>query len=127
MRRHLDLRDLSLLNLLINRLGNLPPGVHRGLMGSRMLDILGEFCSDQARGDFQEELAVLQGDLFHRIEHLDNLGVILQAQGAEEDRSQELSFSVDTDVKDVLGVILEFNPGATVGNSLSEEIGAHRW
>ena len=53
---------------------------------------------------------------------LQNLGVALQSQRAQENGAVEFAFAVNTNVQQILVVVLEFDPASTVRNDFAEEI-----
>ena len=59
--------------------------------------------------------------LDRRVELAQDLLVRRQAEGAQEDRAEELALAVDADVEDVLLVVLELHPGAAVRDDLGQE------
>ena len=95
-------------------------------MRAGVLDLLRDFPSLESLGDLPVQFAVLERDLFRAVESLQDLGVVLQTEGAQEDGGQKLPLAVDTDIKDVLRVVLKLNPRASVGDDLAEEIGLLR-
>ncbi len=70
------------------------------------------------------QIAVAQRDALDLVERAQNFFVGLHAQGAQEDRAQEFALAVDADVENVLGVVLEFDPRAAIGNNFPQEVGA---
>jgi len=85
---------------------------------------VGQFAVNYAGRNVPEKFLFAQRDALHLVEGAQDFFVRLHAQGAEEDGAEELALAVDTHVENVLGVVLEFNPGAAIGNDLAEEIGA---
>ncbi len=67
-----------------------------------------------------EDAAAAQVQPVHGVEAPDDLVSSAQAQGAEEDGGQELPLPVDADVEQVLRVVLELDPRATVRNDLRD-------
>ena len=61
-----------------------------------------------------------------RVERLQNLGVGLEPQRAQKNRAVEFALAVDTDVQQILVVVLELDPASAVGNDLAEEIALRR-
>ncbi len=60
------------------------------------------------------------------VERLQDLGVALEPQGAQENRAVEFAFAVDTNVQQILVVVLEFHPASAIRNDLAEEIALRR-
>ena len=122
---HLDLGDLQLVHLLEDGGRHLLAGVEdlippsRGVLGT--VDRLAELQTAEIVGDLPEELRLADLDLVHAEEGLDELGVGLDAHGAQEDRRQELALAVDADVEKVLGVVLELDPAPAVRDDLRRE------
>ena len=58
------------------------------------------------------------------VEGAQNVFARPQAQSPQENRPQEFALPIDTHIEHVLLVVLEFNPRSTVGNDLTEEVGA---
>ena len=114
------LLDLGLENRFVKRLGDLAALRNDGFVLGR--DGFGELQADQAVGNLPEQLLVLDGDFADVVERLQDFGVGLEPQSAQEHRAVEFSLAVDTDVQQVLVVVLEFDPASAIGNDLAEEI-----
>src|ERR1019366_6989597 len=69
-----------------------------------------------------EQFLVLNDDVVGLIESPQNLGVRLQTKRAQEHGAVEFTFTVDTNMKQVLDVVFELNPASAVGNDLAQEI-----
>ncbi len=59
---------------------------------------------------FPEQFFVLDANVIDVVERPQNVGIGLQTESAEEDSAIELTFTVDTDVEEVLVVVLELDP-----------------
>ena len=90
----------------------------------RILDLVRQLAVDQAFGKVPVQIAVAQRDALDLVEGAQNFFVRLHAQGAQENRAEELALAVDAHVENVLGVVLELDPRAAVGNDFPEEIAA---
>src|SRR5450631_3558554 len=75
-------------------------------------------------GDIPLQLALGHGNGVDGVEGLEYFLVRTQAQSAQEDGAEELALAIDADVKRVLLVVFELDPGAAVRNDLAEEVGA---
>src|SRR6267142_4213173 len=92
-----------------------------GSFASRMTSpVDGSTTSDEAVGHGPVDLPVLDVQLVDVVEGPDDLVGAAQAEGAEEDRRQELSLPVDAHVEQVLGVVLELHPRAAVRDDLRD-------
>ena len=60
--------------------------------------------------------------LYDLVEEPEDVLVGAVAQGPEKDRGQELLLPVEADVEVVLGVVLELDPGAPIGDDLGDEV-----
>ena len=69
------------------------------------------------------QLAIFHVDRVDRVKGLEDLLVLPQPEGAQEDRPQKLALAVDAHVQDVLLVVLELHPAAAVRNDLAQEVG----
>src|SRR5208282_5215406 len=94
-------------------------GAHDDFFGFRIADFVGELAIHDAGRNVPEEFLFAQRDALHLVKGAEYFFVRLHAQGAEEDRAQELALAVDAHVENVLGVVLEFDPGAAIGNDLA--------
>ena len=74
----------------------------------RILDLMRQLAVDQPFGKIPVQLAVAQRDALDLVEGAKNFLVGLHAQGAQENRPEELALAVDADVENVLRVVLEF-------------------
>src|SRR5208283_4278309 len=124
-----DLGDLGLLQVFQNLVVDLAAGV-RDFLARLGLDAVGEFHAQQVGGllaggiECPVELFVADGDTIHGIEGAQNVFAGTQAEGAQENRAQELALAVNANVEHVFLVVFEFHPGAAIGDDLSQEVGA---
>ena len=81
-----------------------------------------ELHADQAVADLPEQLALLERDGGELVESANDIGIGLQAEGAQKHRAVELALAVDTDIQQVLVVVFELDPAAAVRNDLAEEV-----
>src|SRR5579885_3292694 len=93
------------------------------LLGARILDFVGQLAVNEAGRNVPVEILVAQGDAFDLVEGAENLLVGLHAESAQEDRTEEFALAVDAHVKNVLGVVFEFDPGAAIRNDFAEKVG----
>ena len=119
------LLDLGLLDFLEQRGGDLLALPHHrfAALGG---DGVGELQAGQALVHVPEQLLVLDGDLADAVEGAQDLLVGLETERAQEHRTVEFPFAVDTDVQDILDVVFEFHPASAVGNDLAEEVALRR-
>ena len=89
-------------------------------------DQLRQLQADQAVGNLPEQLLVFDRDFADVVERLEDLGVGLQAERAQEHRAIEFALAVDTDVQQVLVVVFELDPASAVRNDLAEEVALRR-
>ena len=68
------------------------------------------------------DLLVFDVELGDAVERAQDLLVGFQAEGAQEDRTVEFALAVDTDIEDVLVVVLELDPASAIRNDLAEEV-----
>src|SRR5579863_8756087 len=68
------------------------------------------------------KLLVLDRNAIYGIERAQNILARTQAEGTQENGSQEFALAVDADVQHVLLVILELHPRSPVRNNLAEEV-----
>ena len=71
-----------------------------------------------------EKLLVANHQPVDGVEGSQNVFAGTQAEGAQENRSQELALAIDTHVEHVLLVVFELDPRSAVRNNLAEEVGA---
>ncbi len=71
---------------------------------------------------FQNSFLSLTDDFADGVERLQDLGVALEPQGAQENRAVKFAFAVDTDVQQILVVVLELHPASPIRNDLAEKI-----
>ena len=71
--------------------------------------------------DGQDGLPLLEREAHGRVELLQDLLVALEAEGAQEHRPGELTLPVDPDAEEPLGVDLELDPRAAVGDDLPDQ------
>src|ERR1017187_1769857 len=119
--RDLHLLDLGLEKFLVNRRGDLLALSHH-----RIAAFGGDGMRELQAGEIlihvPEQLFVADLHLADAVECAQNLFVRLQAQGAQEDRTVEFALPVDTYVKDILVVVLELHPTATIRDDLAEVV-----
>ena len=84
----------------------------------RDADVAAGALPDQAVGHRPVLGVVAQVDRVDAVEGADDLVGAAQPEGAQEHRGEELALAVDADVEQVLGVVLELDPGAAVGDDL---------
>ena len=70
----------------------------------------------------------VHADRVGAVELAQDVGVALEAEGAQEDRAQELALAIDTYVEQALpgrflGIVLELDPAAARGDDLAEIVG----
>src|SRR5579864_8694263 len=124
-----DFGDLRLLNILQNLGIDLAAGV-RDFVSRLVLDAVRELHAQQVRrllaGRIERpvKFLVANHEAVHGVERAQNVFAGSQAQGAQENRAQELALAVDADIEHVLLVVFEFHPRTAIGNDLSEEIRA---
>src|SRR5262249_15532251 len=117
--RDLDRFDVGLLQRLDRVLGDLLAGLD-GELAAGNVDFRRRAQTDQAVGDRPVDLPVPDVQLVDVVEGPDDLVGAAQAEGAEEDGSQELSLAVDAHVEQVLGVVLELHPRAAIRDDLRD-------
>src|SRR5262249_18287664 len=124
-----NLTDFCFLDVFQNRGVDLAAGVGDLVAGLRLY-AAGKLHSDQvgrlvARGiECPEQFVVANGQAIDGVESAENIFTRAQAERAQKDGAQELALAVDADVKNVLLVVLELDPGTTVGNDLAEHVSA---
>ena len=124
-----NLADLRLQDLFQNRGVDLAAGV-RDLVPGLVLDAVRQLHAQQVGGLFDrrikrpEQLLVADDQPVDGIEGAQNVFARTQAQGAQENRAQELALAVNADIQNVLLVVLELHPRSAVRNDLAEEVGA---
>jgi hypothetical protein len=101
--------------------GDLLLGRRQDLAALGVGDVVGRGLPDQAVRDFPEQLPLLDDDLVEPVEELQDILVRAEAQGPEEDAGQELLLTIESDPDQVLGIVLEFDPGAAVRDDLGDE------
>ena len=121
---YFHLFELGLENRFVEGLGDLAALRNDGfVLGGNGF---GELEADQAVGNLPEQFLVLDGDFADVVEGLQDLGVGLEPQRAQENSAVELTLAVDTNVQQILVVVLEFDPASAIGNDLAEEITLRR-
>src|SRR5262249_717099 len=115
----LDRFDVRLLQRFDGVLGDLLAGLDREF-AAVPLDLGGGAQADQAVGDAPVDLAVADVQLVDAVERADDLVGAAQPERAQEHRRQEFALAIDADVEQVLGVVLELDPRAAVGNDLRD-------
>ena len=124
-----DLGDLGLLDFLHHRRRDLAAGV-RDLFAALGLMLCASFRPSRLVGrsmpgsSVQNSFLSFSADAVDGVERAQNVFVGTQAQGAQENRAQELALAIDADVEDVLLVVLKLDPRSAVRNDLAEEVGA---
>ena len=116
--------DLGLDEFLVERFGDALVRADQHFVALGILDFVGQLAVDQALGKVPVQVAVAQRDALDLIERAQDFLVRFHAQGAQENRAEEFALAVDADVQNVLGVVLELDPRAAVGNNFPEEIAA---
>ena len=113
-------RNLEFGNFSLLQLANMARGDAAALLDNDLaahLDIEGRHITTQTRRD-QRHLVVavlVDGEGVHLVEHVEDF-FRLVTQRAQQNRGRQLAPAVDTHEYHVLGVELEVQPGATVGN-----------
>ncbi|MCY1501411.1 hypothetical protein D9M68_354870 [compost metagenome] len=116
--RHFQLADAGLLELVDVARSDTAALLDDDLAG-RILDVeAGDFTAQALRHQFQAQALALDLEDVGVIERVEDfLGAV--AQRAQQDGRRQLAATVDTDEYRVLGIELEVQPGATVGNDAS--------
>ena len=96
-------------------------GCDDDLLGRGGGDVVGRCLARQVVRELPKELPILRNDPVNPMEQLDDLLVGPEPEGPQEDRDQEFLLPVEPDVERVLGVVLEFDPGAAVRDDLADE------
>src|SRR5207248_9302117 len=68
------------------------------------------------------EFLVPNDKAIDRVERLQDVFARTQSECAQENRSQELAFAIDANVKHVLLVVFKFHPRTAIGNDLAQEV-----
>src|SRR6185295_10014400 len=124
----LDLADLCFLNFLQSDRIDLASGV-RDFLARLRLDAVRQLHAQQVgrllagRIKRPVKLVIADDEPVHGIERAENVFAGTQAEGAQENRAQELTLAVDANVEHVFLVVLEFNPRSAVRNDLAQEVG----
>ena len=121
---YVHLGHLGFHQFLVERFGDAPVRGDEHVIALRALDLVRNLAVDQAFGKVPVEIAIAQRDAFRLIERAQNFFIRLHAQRAEENGAEELALAVDAHVENVLGVVLELDPGAAIGNDLAQEVAA---
>src|SRR5207249_4105435 len=79
---------------------------------------------DNARIQNLREFLVPNDKAIDRVERLQDVFARTQSECAQENRSQELAFAIDANVKHVLLVVFKFHPRTAIGNDLAQEVSA---
>ena len=116
--------NLGLDEFLVQRFGDALVRADQHFVALGILDFVGQLAVDQPFGKIPVQVAVAQRDALDLIERAQNFLVGLHAQRAQENRAEEFALAVDADVQNILGVVLELDPRAAVGNNFPEEIAA---
>ncbi len=122
--RNMRLRDLGFDQFLVERLGDAAVSGDEHFVVLGVFDLVRKLVVHQAFREVPVELAIAHGDALGLIERAQDFLIGLHAQRAQEDGAEEFPLAVDAHVKNVLRIVLEFHPGAAVGNNLPEEVGA---
>src|SRR6202041_3768896 len=97
----LDLGDTRLHQLLVERLGNALVSANQGFTQIRMLDLPGKLAVHQPFRRVPEKIAVAKRNPLDLEESAQHIFIGLDAQGAQENRAQELALAVDAHVENV--------------------------
>src|SRR6202035_1772000 len=97
--------DLGLENRLVQRLGDLAALGNDGLVLGR--DRFRQLQSDEAFRNLPEQLLVLDQQFADVVKRPQNLRIGLETERAQKHGAVEFPFAVDTDVKQLLVVVLE--------------------
>src|SRR6185369_12176027 len=124
VRRNLDLRDLGFDDLLHQGSGNFFALPDDGF--AALGDGVRQLHAEQAVGNLPIKLLVLNGDLVDAVEGLENLLVGGKTERAQKYGTVEFALSVDTHVKEILGIVLELNPAPAIGYDFAEEVALGR-
>ena len=118
-----DFLETGLLKVLQEALADLLVLGEQHFLGLGVLDVLVALLAQEVVGNRHGELALLQEEGRRGVEVTEHglVGVEVlgkEAQGAHERGAQELALAVDAGVEQALGVQLELDPGAAVGDDL---------